>query len=68
MAGNPTFTGESQAALRHGDLALTSTRFSTTAVGSGGQPMMMRTATVEVACRQADGTWLWAIDQPNILA
>jgi hypothetical protein len=28
-------------------------------VGSG--------ATVEVARRQPDGTWLWAIDQPNVL-
>lgn len=23
--------------------------------------------TVELARRQPDGTWLWAIDQPNIL-
>jgi hypothetical protein len=22
--------------------------------------------TVEVARRQADGTWLWVIDQPNV--
>jgi hypothetical protein len=24
-------------------------------------------ATVEVARRQADGTWLWVIGQPNVL-
>jgi len=24
-------------------------------------------ATVEVARRQPDGTWLWVLDQPNIL-
>jgi hypothetical protein len=47
--------GESQPALRLGDLALTSTRFS------GG-------ATAEVARRQPDGTWLWVIDQPSILS
>ncbi len=40
-------------ALRRGDLALTSTRFS------GG-------ATAEIARRQSDGTWLWVADQPNV--
>ena len=55
-ADRPRFTaGEQQPALRHGDLALTSTRL----VGGG--------ATVEVARRQPDGTWLWVIDQPNVL-
>lgn len=54
LAGRPTLTGESRPALRFGDLALTSTRFP------GG-------ATVEVARRQPDGTWLWVIDQPGIL-
>jgi len=24
--------------------------------------------TVEVARRQADGTWLWVIDQPNVVS
>lgn len=55
LAGRPTLAGESQPALRFGDLALTSTRFS------GG-------ATAEVARRQPDGTWLWVIDQPSILS
>lgn len=56
LASKPTFTpGEQQPTLRLGDLALTSTRL----VGGG--------ATAEVARRQPDGTWLWVIDQPNIL-
>jgi ketosteroid isomerase-like protein len=56
LADRPTFTaGDQQPPLRHGDLALTSTRL----VGGG--------ATVEVARRQPDGTWLWVIDQPNVL-
>jgi len=46
--------GEPQPALRNGDIALTSTRLT------GGE------AAVEVARRQPDGTWLWAIDQPNV--
>jgi ketosteroid isomerase-like protein len=56
LADRPRFAaGEQQPALHFGDLALTSTRL----VGGG--------ATVEVARRQPDGTWLWVIDQPNIL-
>jgi hypothetical protein len=54
LAGRPTFTGTGQPAIVNGDLALTSTR---TASG----------ATVEIAHRQPDGTWLWTIDQPAIL-
>jgi ketosteroid isomerase-like protein len=42
-------------AIRNGDIAIT----STTRAGN---------ATVEVARRQPDGTWLWMIDQPSILA
>lgn len=47
--------GRRRAPLRNGDLALTSR-----VLGEG-------LVTVEVARRQADGTWLWAIDSPNIL-
>jgi ketosteroid isomerase-like protein len=56
LAGRPTLTlGEQRPALINGDLALTSTRLA-----GGG-------ITVEVARRQADGTWLWAIDRFNIV-
>ena len=41
-------------AIINGDVALTSTRLPDGAV------------TAEVARRQADGTWLWVIDQPAI--
>ncbi|MEV5543165.1 nuclear transport factor 2 family protein [Saccharopolyspora shandongensis] len=47
--------GETQPAIRNGDLALTAVRLA-----GGG-------ATVEVARRQPDGTWLWVIDHPNLL-
>lgn len=50
----PVFTGVIQPAIRNGDIAVTSaTRASD--------------ATVEVARRQPDGTWLWMIDQPNVM-
>jgi hypothetical protein len=41
-------------AIRNGDIAVT----STTRAGN---------ATVEVARRQPGGSWLWTIDQPNVL-
>ena len=54
LAGRPRFTAEIRQAIRNGDLAVT----STVRVGN---------ATVEVARRQPDGTWLWLIDQPSVL-
>lgn len=56
VADRPTFApGRRLPTLRNGDLALTSTRLP-----GGG-------VTVEVARRQEDGTWLWVIDQPNLV-
>ncbi|MPZ86257.1 MAG: hypothetical protein GEV28_40160 [Actinophytocola sp.] len=56
VATAPAFqAGAQEPAMISGDLALTSTRLVGGAV------------TVEIAHRQPDGTWLWAIDQPNIL-
>jgi ketosteroid isomerase-like protein len=55
LADRPTFVaGEQHAALRQGDLALTSSR------------LVNGIVTAEIARRQLDGTWLWAIDQPAI--
>jgi ketosteroid isomerase-like protein len=54
FADPPAFAGEIRPAVRNGDLAITSS------VRPGN-------ATVEVARRQADGTWLWIIDQPSVL-
>jgi len=45
-----------QPVIRHGNLALTSTRLT-----GGG-------TTVEVARRQPDGSWRWVIDQPALLS
>lgn len=55
LSARPQFTpGVQASALRNGDIALTSTRLSN---GS---------TTAEIARRQSDGHWLWAIDQPAI--
>lgn len=56
LAAKPRFEmGTQLPTLHNGDLALTSTRL---AIGS---------PTVEVARRQADGTWLWILDRPGFL-
>jgi len=55
VAGGTSFApGTQRPTLRQGDLALTSSRLASGVV------------TVEVARRQPDGTWLWALDQPDI--
>ena len=54
LVGRPRFDGEIRPAIRNGDIAIT----STTRTGN---------ATVEVARRQPDGTWLWMIDQPSVM-
>ena len=57
LAGRPAFSSAGQQpVIRHGGLALTSTRLP-----GGG-------ATVEVARRQPDGSWRWVIDQPALLS
>ena len=48
------FQGDVRPAVRNGDLAMTST-------------ILPGNATVEVAQRQPDGSWLWIIDQPNVM-
>jgi len=54
LASRPRFSGVIRPAIRNGDIAVTST------IRAGN-------ATVEVARRQPDGTWLWVIDQPSVL-
>jgi hypothetical protein len=57
LADRPAFSSAGQQpVVRHGDLALTSTRLP-----GGG-------ATVEVARRQPDGSWRWVIDYPALLS
>lgn len=56
LSTKPTLVAGAQSPpLRHGAVALTSTRL----VGGG--------ATAEIARRQADGSWRWIVDRPNVL-
>jgi ketosteroid isomerase-like protein len=57
VASRPVLSaGRQRPALVSGDLALTSTELTTGAV------------TVEIAHRQPDGSWLWAVDQPAFVS
>jgi hypothetical protein len=62
LAGNPELPASPNGAPRIvGDLALTST------VLPKDNPVLPGAITSEVARRQPDGTWLWVIDEANIL-
>jgi ketosteroid isomerase-like protein len=54
IASGQKFQGTVRKALVNGDLAMTSTA-------------LPGNATVEVARRQPDGSWLWAIDNPSVV-
>lgn len=57
LSHNPKFDiVHHQQPIINGDIALTSSRVPNAFI------------TVEVARKQADGSWLWFIDQPNIIA
>ena len=46
------------------DIALVSAHWTLKGTGADGKPVQMTGSSVEVARRQADGTWLFAIDTP----
>lgn len=47
-----------------GDLAMTGGRFKMTGTDAEGNPVTLSGNSREVVRRQADGTWLFAIDNP----
>src|SRR5207253_7773272 len=53
-------------ALESGDLAMLSCRWSAEGKGPDGNPMRLSGTSSEVARRQADGTWLYVIDDPGL--
>ena len=46
------------------DIALISARWTLEGTGPDGKPVQMTGTSVEVARKQTDGTWLFAIDTP----
>ena len=67
LAMKPTITVEVQTLGQLDDIALTSAKWEMTGTGPGGQPVVMRGHSSEVCRRQADGTWLFIIDDPGTL-
>ena len=61
----PTFNWvETRPAIRSGDLALLHSRWTLSGTGADGSPLQLNGTTADVVRRQADGTWLFTIDNP----
>jgi uncharacterized protein (TIGR02246 family) len=66
LALKPKFTMEVRAIQNgNGDLALTGTTWSVTGIDPDGKPFTDNGKSAEVVRRQADGTWLFVIDNPH---
>ena len=64
LAGKPTITISPRLVSQTGDLALVAAKWELTMTGSDGKPARMEGQSVEVLRRQADWSWLFAIDLP----
>ena len=64
---NPTITVAVQTLGQMDDIALTAAKWEMSGTGPDGQPIQMRGDSKEVCRRQADGTWLFIIDDPGTL-
>ena len=61
----PTFDWlETKPAIRSDDLALLHSRWTLSGTGPDGSPLNLSGTTADVVRRQADGIWLFAIDNP----
>ena len=65
VAMKPKITLEVQTVGQLDDLALTSAKWEMAGTGPDSQPIEMSGCSTEVCRRQADGTWLCAIDSPG---
>jgi uncharacterized protein (TIGR02246 family) len=64
-AGRPRLRCDILRTLRNGDnLAVLYNDWTMTITPPGGEPIEMLGKAVEVVCRQSDGTWRFAIDDP----
>ncbi len=65
IALKPKISMVAKEAVQTGDIAVTGGTWSLTGTGPDGEVLEMSGKSVEVVRRQADGTWLFAIDLPN---
>jgi uncharacterized protein (TIGR02246 family) len=64
LAGNPKMTLTPRVVSRAGDLALLTSKWEIKMTDADGKPAELHGQSVEVARRQPDGNWLFAIDLP----
>jgi uncharacterized protein (TIGR02246 family) len=64
IAGKPKMTLTPRVVARTHDLALLASKWSLSMTGPDGRPAEMSGESIEVARRQPDGTWRFAIDLP----
>jgi uncharacterized protein (TIGR02246 family) len=64
LALKPTLTLEQIEVVAADDLALSIARWTLVGTGPDGEPMQMEGTTSDVLRRQADGRWLFVIDNP----
>ena len=64
IATKPTITLDAKALAQTRDIALTSARWELSGTGPDGKAIKMGGRSIEVARRQADGTWRFVVDNP----
>lgn len=66
FAMKPVMRLETASVLQAGDLAMLESRWVLIGSGAEGDPVQITGSSREVACREANGTWLYAIDDPGV--
>ena len=64
VAMKPRMTIAPRVVSRTGDLALVTAAWQLVMTGPDGKPAQMTGQSIEVARKQGDGNWLFAIDEP----
>jgi uncharacterized protein (TIGR02246 family) len=64
LAARPTITTSGRLVAQTGDLAMLANRWTLALTGPDGKPTTMSGNAVELARRQPDGQWLFAMDMP----
>ena len=64
LALEPKFEGRFKQAFQAGDIALVFSEWALSATDPDGNSIEMAGRTTDVVRRQADGTWLFVIDDP----
>jgi uncharacterized protein (TIGR02246 family) len=65
LAMKPRLTLDAKKLAETGGIALTTAKWVLEGTGPDGKPVKVEGQSAEVARRQPDGTWLFAIDNPH---